>query len=775
MTSIFTKVKPGDLITSDLFNQITGKIEEMDEITSVMEIKKSSEANASEPGKLSVKANLGIGTKELPSEKLEVNGTVKTGNDSQFLVLKGLKRSEENPKNSMTLDFTTSSQGRTSPSIPTASFRAIDDDTNSSSHLGFFTNEIIQDQNKLTERLRITSNGNVGIGTSTPSSKLEVNGTVTANRFVGDGSGLTGITGGKAGQWTDIEGGISYNSGNIGIGTDKPLAKLEVNGNIKASSIESKPAVHEFKVEGKLEEFYPIIFEDGNWIDGPMVLEINRPNIDTDSDQRGSLISKFTIHSTNGKNGADVCHAEIYENQDINKEFIAGYKNIPDSTNFVVWLRGGNTTYSFRSNHFVTLDSSAKAKTFNNEPYLLKTNVESYVVKNCIHFDKDLVIDGNVGIGITALSEKLEVKGTVKADKFLGDGSGLTGLKEGQWANVEGGISYDKGNVGIGTASPVNKLDVFGDAYFGTGKNNENHKIVIRGPNQPGGPDSFQDLSYEFATAGSVKIRAYRGGWWDTYLQFLTTPGSDKGDNPQVRMHINGDGNVGIGTTKPEATLQVGLGPASLAIGPAVGADLGYGTSYIGFNAVKTDAGWKFETDTSNNGGGVIYSTIAGELNFANISTNSPAAFQMLTNEQIYKEIKLSIKPNGDIKISGKIIQEEWQPMSPLLSGWREYGEGYNPPGYFLDKSGIVHLRGLVKDGKITGGHPNDDHIFILPEGYRPANRELHIVASIGPRQPYTKSENGFGRCDITIEGKVVAVDGNEKWFSLDGITFRAK
>ena len=52
MTKIFTKVKPGDLITSDLFNQITDKIEEMHEITSVMEVKKNSEADASELGNL---------------------------------------------------------------------------------------------------------------------------------------------------------------------------------------------------------------------------------------------------------------------------------------------------------------------------------------------------------------------------------------------------------------------------------------------------------------------------------------------------------------------------------------------------------------------------------------------------------------------------------------------------------------------------------------------------------------------------------------------------
>ena len=83
----------------------------------------------------------------------------------------------------------------------------------------------------------------------------------------------------------------------------------------------------------------------------------------------------------------------------INTEFIAGYENVPDSADFVVWLRGGKTTYSYRSNHFVTLNSSAKATLLNDKPYEPKKSVESYVVKNGIHFDKGLVIDGNVGIG----------------------------------------------------------------------------------------------------------------------------------------------------------------------------------------------------------------------------------------------------------------------------------------------------------------------------------------------------------------------------------------
>ena len=43
--------------------------------------------------------------------------------------------------------------------------------------------------------------------------------------------------------------------------------------------------------------------------------------------------------------------------------------------------------------------------------------------------------------------EKLEVNRTVKADKFVGNGSQLTGTETGQWTDVKGGIFYKDGKV----------------------------------------------------------------------------------------------------------------------------------------------------------------------------------------------------------------------------------------------------------------------------------------------------------------------------------------
>lgn len=86
------------------------------------------------------------------------------------------------------------------------------------------------------------SGGNVGIGTTTPSTALQVVGTVTATTFVGSGSGITGITAAPAGS----SGQIQFNSGSgttaadsklywdntnkrLGIGGTSPTTLLEVD------------------------------------------------------------------------------------------------------------------------------------------------------------------------------------------------------------------------------------------------------------------------------------------------------------------------------------------------------------------------------------------------------------------------------------------------------------------------------------------------------------------------------------------------------------------
>lgn len=93
-----------------------------------------------------------------------------------------------------------------------------------------------------------------------------------------------------------------------------------------------------------------------------------------------------------------------------------------------------------------------------------------------------------------------------------------------------------------------------------------------------------------------------------------------------------------------------------------------------------------------------------------------------------------------------------------LLNGWIVYDGTYNPPGYFKDTNGIVHLRGMVKNGNMN------QPIFQLPSGYRPEFRMLF--------GNFTNA--GAGRADVSTDGYVWPIIGSNGWFSLDGLTFRA-
>ena len=75
------------------------------------------------------------------------------------------------------------------------------------------------------ERLRISENGNVGIGKTTPAYKLDVDGTVNAAQFLINGSPLVASS-----PWNSSAGNTFYTSGNVGIGTTTPSVKLDING-----------------------------------------------------------------------------------------------------------------------------------------------------------------------------------------------------------------------------------------------------------------------------------------------------------------------------------------------------------------------------------------------------------------------------------------------------------------------------------------------------------------------------------------------------------------
>ena len=63
---------------------------------------------------------------------------------------------------------------------------------------GSANNFIIYDITGAAERLRIQSDGNVGIGTTAPAYKLDVSGSISADAFLGKSFGMTGASGSTA-------------------------------------------------------------------------------------------------------------------------------------------------------------------------------------------------------------------------------------------------------------------------------------------------------------------------------------------------------------------------------------------------------------------------------------------------------------------------------------------------------------------------------------------------------------------------------------------------
>lgn len=94
-----------------------------------------------------------------------------------------------------------------------------------------------------------------------------------------------------------------------------------------------------------------------------------------------------------------------------------------------------------------------------------------------------------------------------------------------------------------------------------------------------------------------------------------------------------------------------------------------------------------------------------------------------------------------------------------LTNGWVNFGGTFAPAGYYKDKQGQVHLRGLIKSGTIPSV------AFTLPAGYQPPLDGIFAVASA----------NLYGQLEVHSNGNVyIRSPSSNTWVSLAGISFRA-
>ena len=172
----------------------------------------------------------------------------------------------------------------------------------------------------------------------------------------------------------------------------------------------------------------------------------------------------------------------------------------------------------------------------------------------------------NVGIGTTSPSEKLEVSGNVKLAsdnpqvELLDTGAGGTIWRIANGPDGNGKLTFNDadtervtftndGNVGIGTTSPTQKLDVRG-AIAMTDGGTQTTYISNAGEIELARTDGDAYIDFKTSTAEDYDCRISQ---ISDGLRF-STGGSGASSE---RMRINSSGNVGIGTTSPTGKLTV--------------------------------------------------------------------------------------------------------------------------------------------------------------------------------------------------------------------------
>ena len=275
----------------------------------------------------------------------------------------------------------------------------------------------------------------------------------------------------------------------------------------------------------------------------------------------------------------------------------------------------------------------------------------------------------------------------------VGNNSGLV-VEAGALANS----LYVKtnGNVGIGTVSPKQKLEVNGNLNLSLSLGTANADTFIS-------QLSFSNAYAADGSAPGTKIAAYTGSTaFTSNLRFYTSNGA--GVNEALR--ITETGNLGVGTTNPSAKLSVTLDAVEKLTKTAFQIDdgfyryrFGWGGTMTGLSFYGNSSAWYIDDRIGGVGypiyiarNGIPIIAIPGGSTNVGIGTTTPSA-------------KLDVWGNLQVGTSST-------PALFVNTSNGKVGIGITTPNTDLDVNGVIQARSMVRSLSYRNYGANDISIF---------------------------------------------------------------
>ncbi len=415
---------------------------------------------------------------------------------------------------------------------------------------------------------------NVGIGTTSPSSLLDVEGPTEVQSLHIDGYGevidSSGMwlgelaAAGSNRQFTYNDSGsaagaeVYYDSGHVGIGVALPWQKLDVDGAARIGSLSSDDQGY-FQATSS--------WAGVGYIETPWIYA----NAIEASNQRGAGSTAVTVGTSNFTgnneialitNGSERLFVDSTGNIGIgttspsSKLSVNGNVDITGTVGIGTTSPGGELDISASGSPSVYIQTTSGA--------FEQANLNFVGARTASNGDlAQLDFDNNES------GDDEEANARILVEKGANlDSASIDFLTRYDTASSLTSAVFleETGNVGIGTTTPDNKLTVAGDAdftgYVGIGTTTPTAPLQVTGmiiSGEAGVTDGEILLEDSGSIGNNPGIRTNSDG--DLMLRARSTSGDIEFEtgNPEsmIRMVILDDGNVGIGTTSPAAGLTV--------------------------------------------------------------------------------------------------------------------------------------------------------------------------------------------------------------------------